>query len=71
MEYLWKAFDPVVILNSEMAEFDLADVNHNFTDVTYVSGEFWIDEMWKASRHLIVLYWLFESHMRQDFPCLS
>ena len=38
VEYRWKEYDPVNILNMELAEFDLTKTEYSFEDVEYVAG---------------------------------
>ena len=38
MEYRWKQYDPVNILNMELAEFDLTKTEYSIKDVEYVAG---------------------------------
>lgn len=38
VEYRWKKYDPVNILNMELAEFDLTKTEYSIKDVEYVAG---------------------------------
>lgn len=38
VEYRWKQYDPVNILNMELAEFDLTKTEYSIKDVEYVAG---------------------------------
>ena len=38
MEYRWKQYEPVNILNMELAEFDLTKTEYSIKDVEYVAG---------------------------------
>ena len=38
VEYRWKQYDPVNILNMELAEFDLTKTEYSIEDVEYVAG---------------------------------
>lgn len=42
VEYRWKEYEPVNILNMELAEFDLTKTEYKIQDVEYVAG------MWTA-----------------------
>lgn len=39
VEYRWKDYEPVKILNMELAEFDLTNTEHKAEDVEYVAGK--------------------------------
>lgn len=38
VEFRWKQYDPVNILNMELAEFDLTKTEYSIEDVEYVAG---------------------------------
>ena len=38
MEYRWKDYEPVNILDMELAEFDLTKTEYKVEDVEYVAG---------------------------------
>lgn len=38
VEYRWKEYEPVNILNMELAEFDLTKTEYKIQDVEYVAG---------------------------------
>ncbi|XP_078353102.1 glycine receptor subunit alpha-3-like [Oculina patagonica] len=40
VEYRWKQYDPVNILNMELAEFDLTKTEYSIEDVEYVAGKY-------------------------------
>ena len=42
MEYRWKQYEPVNILNMELAEFDLTKTEYSIKDVEYVAGMHWL-----------------------------
>ena len=56
VEYRWKQYDPVNILNMELAEFDLTKTEYSIKDVEYVAGIDRCEFIRRTSGGLYLLY---------------